>query len=258
MMTYCNSYSNLPPSVQDPQQLETLSPKYGFFNTQNMLQTFLKSGFMVSGGEAIRTRKKDPRSVKHLLRFRAENAELLNGVYPEVVLTNSHDGTSTLRLLCGLFRLICSNGLIICDGTFAPPIIIRHTHLGILTVQNSIKKIMETTLAVSHRIPKLAEISMTPVMEEAYAEKAAALLPTPIVSKQLLFARREADCVSNLWIIYNRVQENIMRGGVKTTHVNIRRGSTRAVANINRNVTLNSKLWQLTMEFAGNHGSATV
>ncbi|MBV8275090.1 MAG: DUF932 domain-containing protein, partial [Verrucomicrobia bacterium] len=36
-----------------------------------------------------------------------------NQVRPEVVLVNSHDKSSAYQLHCGLFRLVCTNGMVI-------------------------------------------------------------------------------------------------------------------------------------------------
>src|ERR1700751_6461233 len=41
-----------------------------------------------------------------------------NQVRPEVVLVNSHDKSSAYQLHCGLFRLVCTNGMVVSDGTF--------------------------------------------------------------------------------------------------------------------------------------------
>ena len=39
-------------------------------------------------------------------------------VFPVVYISNSHDGTSTFVLRAGIFRLICSNGLVIATTEF--------------------------------------------------------------------------------------------------------------------------------------------
>jgi hypothetical protein len=52
---------------------------------------------------------------EHLIAFaqdRADDGE----TRPEIVLYNSHDATSSLKLFAGAFRFICSNGIVAGDG----------------------------------------------------------------------------------------------------------------------------------------------
>ncbi|MCI4005135.1 DUF945 domain-containing protein, partial [Dickeya dianthicola] len=44
----------------------------------------------------------------------------------EIVLLNSHDGTSSYQMLAGMFRFVCSNGLV-CGDTVAD---VRVPHKG--------------------------------------------------------------------------------------------------------------------------------
>src|SRR5258708_14119334 len=58
---------------------------------------------------------------KHVVRFaRVEHLQTWekNQVRPEVVLVNSHDKSSAYQLHCGLFRLVCTNGMVVSDDTF--------------------------------------------------------------------------------------------------------------------------------------------
>ena len=58
---------------------------------------------------------------KHLIRFaRAEQLDSWekNQVRPEVVLLNSHDKSSAYQLHCGLFRLVCTNRMVVAHATF--------------------------------------------------------------------------------------------------------------------------------------------
>src|SRR4051812_17817513 len=49
---------------------------------------------------------------KHLVRFRQlSQAVQVGGTHFEIVLVNAHDGTSSYRLMAGVFRLVCGNGL---------------------------------------------------------------------------------------------------------------------------------------------------
>ena len=47
---------------------------------------------------------------KHMLRLR--RAGQITGHVPEIILLNSHDGSSSYQMLPGYFRAICTNGLV--------------------------------------------------------------------------------------------------------------------------------------------------
>lgn len=241
--------THLPESVLTGRPSARLSTSYGFIDTRPLVETALAAGFQVTSAMATRSRR-DPASAKHMVRLRPSGIAPVNGVYPELVIVNSHNGTSTLRVFAGLFRLVCSNGLIVADATFAPPLILRHNQ----TAQRHIAPLLLTSLdqvqAVVERIPQFVGTGMTMAAQQAYAERAATLSATPINPEHLLRARRSEDTASDLWTIYNRVQENLMRGGLPTMRPNARRlASTRSITSITRDMTINTALWSLTNEF---------
>ncbi|EIS6212957.1 DUF945 domain-containing protein, partial [Escherichia coli] len=63
---------------------------------------------------ACQTRVRDPGRrgyTKHMLRLR--RAGEINGEHvPEIILLNSHDGTSSYQMLPGYFRFVCQNGCV--------------------------------------------------------------------------------------------------------------------------------------------------
>ena len=56
---------------------------------------------------------------RHLIRLRrrVETVQLRDAI-PEIVFLNSHDGTSAYQLRVGLFRVVCTNGLIVSASVF--------------------------------------------------------------------------------------------------------------------------------------------
>tara|TARA_R110000824_G_scaffold186380_5_gene367674 strand:+ start:1423 stop:2190 length:768 start_codon:yes stop_codon:yes gene_type:complete len=246
-------YTDMPPSVRNPLQSEKMSKKYGFSDTYNMVNTFVENGFNLISAQASKPTKKDPRSTKHLLRFRPVGQAPMHGVHADVIVKNSHDGTSSLKFMVGIFRLACLNGIIICDSLFAKPITHRHTLSNIILAETSLRTMMETSLRVTEYIPKLINIDMSQSMLDAYALQASTFLVKPVESQHLLQIRREEDRHPNLWAVYNRVQENLIKGGLRTQHVGRRIGRTRAVRSIEKNVSMNNKLWELTVNMAENH-----
>lgn len=242
--------TNLPPSVTQPAPLSTLTAKYQFFDTRLILDEAHAAGFHVTQALSVKSRRKDPHAAKHMLRLRAlDSRPVVGDVHPEIVLVNSHDGSTTLQFLAGLFRLVCSNGMIVSTAEFAPVIRVRHTLTGSAILQASLTATIEAAQTAAEAIPRLIGHSMTLPAQDAYAAKAAALLPTALDPSRLLVARRIDDTPENLWTIFNRVQENLMRGGILTRHSGRRIGVTRAVQSVSRTLSINTALWNLNTEF---------
>ena len=72
----------------------------------------------------------------------------------------------------------------------------------------------------------------------------------PIHSRQLLNIKRRADMESDLWTVFNVVQENLIRGGLAGRTASNRRTTTRAVNGISENIKLNRALWTLAESMA--------
>ena len=112
----------LAPSIFASQPIEGVSNRYSFLPTSSILKGMRENGWVPVRAEQQSVRTEARRGFqKHLIRFaRAEYLETWkkNQVRPEVVLLNSHDKSSAYQLHCGLFRLVCSNGLVVADATF--------------------------------------------------------------------------------------------------------------------------------------------
>ena len=58
-----------------------------------------------------RVRNEDRRDfTKHMIRLRHAGQINARGEANEIILLNSHDGTSSYQMLAGMFRFVCSNG----------------------------------------------------------------------------------------------------------------------------------------------------
>ena len=104
------------------QPIDTVSDRYSFLPTSSVLKGMRETGWLSVRGEQQSVRTEARRGFqKHLIRF--AGAEHLgswekNQVRPEVVLLNSHDKSSAYQLYCGLFRLVCPNGMVVSHAKF--------------------------------------------------------------------------------------------------------------------------------------------
>jgi hypothetical protein len=110
------------PSVFASQPIEGVSERYSFLPTASILNGMRENGWVPVRAQEQSIRTEARRGFqKHIVRFaRVEHLQNWekNQVRPEVVLVNSHDKSSAYQLHCGLFRLVCTNGMVVSDGTF--------------------------------------------------------------------------------------------------------------------------------------------
>jgi len=117
----------LAPSAFAGQAYEKQSDRYAFIPTTEVISTLRDAGYMpVQASQSSSRIPGKKLFTKHMLRFAASNDSLsvVGDSKLEAVLINSHDGTSAYHLSLGVFRLVCSNGMVVSDSlveSFAIP-----------------------------------------------------------------------------------------------------------------------------------------
>lgn len=251
-----NQIQQKAPSVFATQAHGRLSSRYQFISTLDMIQALDREGWLPVHAEESRVRIADRRGFsKHLLRFRRFDRQLpmVGDSFPEAVLVNSHDGSCCYQLHAGLFRLICSNGMVIADMDMGH-IRRRHTGDALENIIEGTYEIVEALPAIAGKVEAFQRIELKPAEQEALAQAALGLRcednQAPITPAQLLQARRLEDRKDDLWTTYQRLQENMLKGGQPGIGGTGRRLTTRAVKSVDGNVKLNQALWRLTERMA--------
>jgi hypothetical protein len=246
------------PSVFATQPWEKMSDKYTFIPTIQIVEKMRSEGFAPVSAMQSRTRIEGKQDfTKHLIRFRdIRNGDTpvlreLGQLYPELVLTNSHDGGSAYKLDAGIFRLICTNGLMVCDST-VNQMSVRHSGSADGIIEASYE-IVEEFPKVLDTVQQFGSLRLTAPQQNAFAAAAITLRydenEAPISADQVIRPRRSADADPSLWNTFNVVQENLVNGGIRTYNPETRRrGRTREVNGISESSRLNKALWTLTQE----------
>jgi hypothetical protein len=144
---------------------------------------------------------------------------------------------------------VCSNGLV-CGDTVAD---VRIPHKGDITGQviEGAYDVLDGFERVQESREAMQAITLDDGEAEVFARAALALKyddtdkPAPITESQILMPRRYDDRRSDLWMTFNRLQENLIKGGLRGRSANGRRQSTRAVQGIDSDIRLNRSLWLL-------------
>ena len=238
------------PSIFAEAPHESRSQRYAYIPTATVLTELRKEGFQPFMVTQTRTRHEDRRDyTKHMIRLRHASQINARGEANEIILLNSHDGTSSYQMLAGMFRFVCSNGLV-CGDTVAD---VRVPHKGDVAGQ-----VIEGAYQVLHGFDRALEsresmqaITLNEGEAEVFARAALSLKyddpdkPAPITESQILMPRRFDDRRPDLWSVFNRTQENLTKGGLHGRSANGRRQQTRPVQGIDSDVRLNRALWLL-------------
>lgn len=224
-----------------------MSDRYAFVSTMQTIKPLLDAGFVITGAGQRATRRRNPAHTRHLLRLRPIEAKPLVGdTFPEILLINSHDGQSKYSVYGGLFRLACLNGLVVSLGDSAQAYLRRHVGDPKTIVSDS-RQVIEHVQKLGATLTKMTKTKLTEKQMNSFAISAAKLAYDEAVNfdpKLLLQVRRDADKPPTVWAVYNRVQENLTRGGL-SFEVNHRPITTRGITHIGRNTDLNLGLWSL-------------
>lgn len=229
-----------------------VSAKYLFISTADVIRALMSEGFVPVNARQTKARKDRIGFTRHLIRFRQPCKALsLREAVPELVLINAHDGTSFYQLRAGLYRPLCTNGLIARLGDFG---VVHVPHRGniIANVVEGAHRIMDGFHNIGEAIERMA---LTMLCEEQQLAFAAAALQiryregehVPYSAGRLLEARREVDQGGDVWHVYNVIQENMMRGGIAGTSQKGRSTRTRSIRAIQEDVRINTELWSLAM-----------
>lgn len=244
------------PSVFAQSPHSSRSGKYAYISTATVLDGLRKEGFMPFLVVQAGTRSEDKQGfTKHLIRLRHASRLVVGEEAPEIALINSHDGSSGYRMFAALHRIVCANGLTVSESV--DDVRVRHVGEIVDNVIEGAYRILDKFDAVNQSVGGMKSLALNRGEQLAFANTALGLRfdreegeAMPVTPDQILNPRRREDGGDSLWTVFNRTQENLVRGGIQTRTANNRRTRTRAVQGIDQNIQLNRALWRLSEEMA--------
>lgn len=244
------------PSIFAAEAHESRSDRYAYIPTVEVLSGLIKEGFQPFFAQQSRTRVEGKQDfTKHMIRLRHASRVNERDEAHEIILINAHDGTSSYQMVNGVFRFVCANGLFTGD-TFGETKV-KHTGDAVSKVIEGAFTVLQDAPRVMEGVQAMKALPLCQDEQQAFAKAAHALRyddanKAPVQADRLLTARRQDDASADLWSTFNRVQENVIRGGLRgwTRDGNgqIRRASVREVKGIDQNKALNRALWTLAEE----------
>lgn len=239
------------PSVFAREAHDSRSDRYVYVPTIEIVEGLRREGwFPFFAVQAVPRDGTRHGHAKHMLRLRRDDG-IGKPEAAEVIIVNSHDGTSAYQMFAGVLRFVCTNSMI-AGERFEE---VRVPHKGGIQDQ-----IIEGVYTVAEDFPRLIDATETmkdtrlsrdeqQVLAEASLVARYGEEESPVRPDQIIAPRRREDVGQNLWQTFNVIQENLIWGGLdgrrQTADGRIRRSRTRPINGIDQNVGLNRALWTL-------------
>lgn len=216
-----------------------LSNRYKYIPTLEVVKDVLDLGFEIHSAKG----KKSENGL-HEIVFSNSNALIdknrLGGIHPRIHLINSHDGLSSFKFMSGLYRLVCSNGLVlplkVGEHTLAQSMTIRHTQYTFDELQGVIKELLNNMDNNIAPIYKMQETSIDREQSINFVKESLLLRNriTPDKVREflanipeetydyILEPKRVEDASNDVWATFNIVQEKMLEGGFKLNKRQVR------------------------------------
>jgi len=240
------------PSIFADAAHESRSARYTYIPTIDVLDGLRREGFAPFMACQTRVRNEGKREhTKHMLRLRHAN-QITGKEANEIILLNSHDGTSSYQMLAGMFRFVCHNGMVC--GEVSSDIRVRHNGDVVGEVIEGAFKVLDSFETITNQREAMQGITLNQGEQAAFAHAALSLKydegegAAPVTESDILMPRRFEDRRDDMWTTFNRVQENLLKGGLRGRTKAGRPTTTRQVNGIDQSVKLNRALWILVEE----------
>lgn len=248
----------LVPSAFQTKASPRVSNKYCFVSTERLIDDLAILGFQPVVAKQNNIRKGVTGFQKHYIIFRNKDYVIYNEKNPklieeslDLILSNSHDGTSNFCFQAGIYRLVCDNGMLAMDkkyGSFK----IRHMSYSFEELRTQINDLIINIPQIFEKVKLLKAIQMSDEKIAEFALRACQIRwdnKIKINVDELISSERIEDQSKDLWTVYNVIQEKLVRGGFSYTGDKNKVRKSRAVKNFESQVQLNEKLFALVEEF---------
>ena len=246
--------SEIAPSIFTIKPANTVSDKYTHIPTERVIDDMELMGWKPVDAKEVKARTEDTRGVqKHLVIFRNDDV-VINGedgdtVFPQILITNSHDGKNAFQFTAGLFRMICENGLVIATDEFED-LKMRHMGYTFEDLQLLIRGMVEKLPLTVEAMNKMKNVELE---EEQMFNLAKSFLNIRVEGtkntfdkqaiEDVLESQRKKDEGNMLWEVFNRVQENIIEGNFEYKTPSGKLRQARVIKNFKQDQIVNKKMF---------------
>jgi len=245
-----------------------VSNKYVHANTMTVVDDLAKLGWYPVQAKQCRN-KKNSSGIRsfHMIAFQNENIKITkttddgNSVvdtYPRIILTNSHDGYNSFKFMLGLFRLVCSNGLVVCDNQMVN-MSIKHINYTFEELRMVVKTAIEEVPNIVNTMNEMRNINLNDKQKQELASEVLKIRKGIDENEQyeveqniiddILSPVREEDKSNDLWTIFNICQEKLIKGGFLTMTNKNKYRKVKSITSIKKDMEYNQRLWKTASKY---------
>jgi len=233
-----------------------VSNKYLFVNTETIIDDLEKLGWLpVQAAQRASRKSEGTIFSKHMVAFQNPNIKITSGdgddAYPRILLTNSHDGMQAFKFSVGIFRMVCSNGLVVADEQFSD-FKIKHKGYTFGELRNVVKQAVED---LPNRVQVMNDMKDRVLTEDEKRKLAldAMLIRAGVKEIQydeetitdILDPKRDADKGDDLWRVFNVIQEKITQGDFHAALTGAKVRKVRKIKSFEKDMKVNKELFKL-------------
>ena len=239
-----------------------VSKKYLFVNTETVIDDLGKLGWLPVQAAQRKSRGNGTIFSKHMVSFQNPNIKITgkdgDDSFPRIIMTNSHDGMQAFKFSVGIFRLVCSNGLVVADEQFSD---FKIKHKGYTfaelrdVVTTAVKDLpnkvevlneMKSRILTQDEKNKLAlDAMLVRAGIEIGSKKAKKFVYDEETIEDILEPKRDEDKGDDLWRVFNVVQEKITQGEFSAALKGAKVRKVRKIKSFEKDLKVNKDLFQL-------------
>ena len=220
-----------------------VSNRYSFADSEYYLQKFIDADWFIHSARQVSKSEYAP----HQVILRNNDIATVGDLLPQLIFTNSHNGIKKMTMDTGIYRLVCSNGLVV-PTSITQSLSIKHIDLGDSTTDTIVNSFYEKIPIIMNNIDRMRNKILTNDEIDNFTYNALQIRFTNAVGiniNDVVKPSRIEDYSDDLWTIFNVVQEKIIRGGIQLPS----KRHSRPINNFVNDNDINTKLWQLAEQY---------
>ena len=239
-----------------------VSGKYLFVNTETIVDDLDKLGWKPVQAAQRKSRGNGTIFSKHMVAFQNPTIKITgkdgDDSFPRIIMTNSHDGMQAFKFSVGIYRLVCSNGLVVADEEFSD-FKIKHkgytfdelrevVNQAVADLPNKVQVLndMKSKILTQEQKNKLAlDAMLVRAGIKPGSEKAKKFVYDDETIEDILEPKRDEDKGNDLWKVFNVVQEKVTQGEFSAALKGAKVRKVRKIKSFEKDLKVNKELFQL-------------
>lgn len=242
-MISLNSLRERVPAIFTKTPSPKVSDRYSFADSEYYLQKFIDADWFIHSARQVSKSEYAP----HQVILRNNDIATVGDLLPQLMFTNSHNGIKKMTIDTGIYRLVCSNGLVV-PTSITQSLSIKHLDLGDSTTDTIVNSFYEKVPIIMNNIDRMRNKILTDDEIDNFTYNALQIRFTNAVGiniNDVVKPLRIEDNSDDLWTVFNVVQEKLIRGGIQLPS----KRRSRPINNFVNDNNINTKLWELAEQY---------